>query len=183
MTKLKKLRYATYLAIGLTVFCVWAGANYYNYTVNQQQAQVQITENVTMIDDTVLDIEMEQHSLERVQRRLETPPPSSGITNSLSRLHSPNAVAPTMAPTVVVNDALQDRIDQLEAEKKQLEAEKKEIVIDIQSFYDIFTFGAGNPMVNIVVLPLLFYVGKRTLGILFDKLEEKYEHHESNYET
>jgi hypothetical protein len=177
--KFNVIKFTTYLITGLFLFSVWAGANYYNYISNAELAQVEKNVNVEMIVETVEDIEMEQMELRMEQRVALTPPPrpNAMVIPPMSRYDGSDeptrSVAPSPpAPSPVV-DELQERIDELEAEKAELLTEKKQIVLDIDDLYSIFKLDVGNPMINIVVLPLLLYVGRRILKILFDRLEAK----------
>ena len=69
---------------------------------------------------------------------------------------------------------LEARILELEVEKLRLEKEEKELVEDIKGLFDIFTPNIQNPLLNIVILPILAYLFKKMLDFIFRRLEERY---------
>ena len=182
MKKFKWARFFTYLSVGLMLFGGWGYVNYMNYEVSQQEAQVQINENNVMIDEEIDHINMEQNQLRQVQMVWSEPPapmyaplmsksaPSGAVNKSVSR-------APANADPMY--NELQERIDELEAEKIEYKEEKGRIASEIEDVMSLFTVDIKNPMINIVLLPVFGYGLRRFLKLIFDKLEEKFLHHET----
>ena len=182
MKKFKWAKFFTYLSVGLMLFGGWGYVNYMNYEMSQQEAQVQINENYAMIDEEIDNINMEQTSLRHVQQVYVEPPapmyaplmsksaPSGVVNKSMSR-------APANVEPIV--DALQDRIDELEVEKLEYKEEKGRIATEIEGVMTLFKVDIKNPMINIVLLPVFGYGLRRFLKLIFDKLEERFLHHEA----
>ena len=70
-------------------------------------------------------------------------------------------------------DELQSRIDELEKEKMEYKNEKSIIITEILDVVKLMKWDIGNPLINIVMLPLLLYIGKKILDILFKIFDKK----------
>lgn len=163
--RFKWYRFGTYLAVGLIFFGAWATYNYTTYVTNEKVAQVQIAENNQIINETVADIEVEQQTLQNIQRVMAPPPPiSSGMAMSI----------PDNDPVV---DELQARIDKLEEDKKALEKERSYIKKTILDSFNVFKgIRTDNPLVNAIIIPIFLYFMKKLIDLLFRKMEDRHEH-------
>lgn len=176
MKKFSIVKFITYLTIGLCVLGSWGYVNYTNYTVNEHRAQVEITENVTMINEVVEEIEIEQNML-RMEQQVAPPETHAMRLPPMSReSRAPASVAPTPPNTSSRFDALEARILELEAEKEELKAEKMDIKEQIKETFNLFKLDYENPMVNAVVIPVLLYFLKKLLDLGFARIEERLHH-------
>lgn len=166
--KFNIFKFVTYLFCGLLILGGFGVYNFYKYEHVESTIQAVIAENVSMIEDSVADINSEQSTLRHVQR-IYAPPMVTGEVMA-------------MGPTNNEYAELQARIEKLEAEKKALEESKTEVVGEIKSMFDIFKFDTGNPFINIVFLPFVAYSIKKILDFLFARLEERaHEHFEEEH--
>ena len=160
MKKFNIIKFFTYLTIGLCILGSWGYLNYANYTIKEHLAQVQIVENVTMINETVEDIEIKQDMLRTEQRVAPVP-----------------MLALESAPTTVNRfDRLERRIIELEKEKAELKSEKIDIKARIREAFSLFKFDYENPMVNAIGIPILLYFFKKLFDLVFARFEERLSH-------
>jgi hypothetical protein len=181
--RFKWWKFGMFLAIGLTVFGTWATYNYTTYVANQEYAQEQIYENVSMIEETVYEIEEEQMELRMVQEVVSAPVPVSEHrmeSRVLSRESAPAPPPPVEsrapASTDPMYDELQARIDELEREKEELKREKHYIRQAIEDSVSVFKgVKVDNPLVNAIIIPIFLYLMKKLLDFGFARLEDWYE--------
>lgn len=165
-------RFSTYLIMGLSLLGTWGGYNYNNYSYSEEVANTAISEEVVVIEESVEAIETEQQVLRQVQHIYSKE--DRGNKSRFSALMEESPVASAApAPENPIVDELESRIEELENEKIALEESKTSIINEIREFTSIFKLNANNPMINIVVLPLLLYGGKKLLDILFKYLDKK----------
>ncbi len=146
-----------YIIGALLLVITWLGINYINYTDNQTSAKAEIQSNVDFINEVVFEIDIEQRSLEGVQKTLT----KMSIPSEGGHINSP------------LHNELQKRIDALETEKVGYEEEKGIITKEIMDYVKLMKWNTGNPLINIVILPLLLYFGKKSLDVLFKLFEKK----------
>jgi len=150
-----------YFVVFLCMIGGWSGYNYSNYLETQSQAKETIKENFQMIDSTVDNINQEQRKLEMVQEAFgenselapAVPGASAGFMSKpfafegepLNEIKNPMYVE------------LQKRIQELEKEKERYRNEKSIIAKEILGVITLFKWDIENPLINIVILPLLVY--------------------------
>jgi len=156
--------------IGFVIFTIlsWGGVNYANYYINHNLTEQTIRENVEFIDQAVDDISTEQKNLKETEAVLENLP--KGVNPFISEMS-------TVAPNIDLKDAsqpdntlvseLRQRINKLEMEKQEYMASKTHIVQTVADRMNIFKWDIKNPLLNVVILPLVLYFGKRVLDIIF----------------
>ena len=168
-----------YLIAVVVLLVLWGGFNFYNYTTNQQVAQASIQENIEFIDDVVDEISTKQQSLRLVQRTLV----DVSNNHKMASIPSPSPSTSDVSPPTITDlevlsdnpmvDELQSRIDELEKEKMEYKNEKSIIITEILDVVKLMKWDIGNPLINIVMLPLLLYIGKKILDILFKIFDKK----------
>lgn len=152
------------LYIGLLIFTIlsWGGLNYANYSINTNEQKVMVIENGSFIDEVVNDISIEQQHLESTQMVKDPLNELVGIPKTLDK--SKMSVGETPAHFVEI----QLEINELEKEKVEYLEEKKTLRMVISKQLGVFNgWDINNPLVNIVILPLLLYFGKKVLDLLF----------------
>jgi hypothetical protein len=194
--KFKKHKFISYLTIGLTLFVCWAGVNY--YSIHQESVSTQ--QNVEMIAEEVDAIEVEQYQMmeeqlviiediqetERISRKSAVRP-SSPVGGFLMTVKPPtNVVHSASAPPPEIDTStdrlveLGDKIAEREAIKEELlaelEAETMTLGESFKAMRHITKMDVKNPLVNLLILPLIGWVGKKTIDFGFKRLEEKYHH-------
>lgn len=170
------VKFLTYLTVGLCILGGWGYVNYTNYTVKEQRAQV-ISENVTIINEVVEEIETEQQMLRMEQRVAPPSEPMPSRFPMLSRESAPlTAVAPSPPNTSSRFDALEARILELEEEKEVLKAEKTDIKNQVTEMLSIFKLDYESPLVNAIVIPVILYFMKKMFDLIFARIEERLHH-------
>jgi hypothetical protein len=197
--KFQKHRFITYLSIGLTLFVCWAGVNY--YSIHQESLSTQ--QNVEMIVEEVDAIEVEQYQMmeeqlviiediqetERISRKsaVRHSSPVGGFLMTVKPptnvVHSASAPPPTPIEIDTSTERLVelgDKIAEREAIKEELLAELEEETMTLgesfKAMRHITKMDVKNPLVNLLILPLIGWVGKKTIDFGFKRLEEKYHH-------
>jgi hypothetical protein len=182
----------TMLTCGLVLFGGWGYINYSHYEEVQQSVIVQVEQNSDFIDNTVLDIEVEQKVLRQTQevnRVYQNQSPVSymmaapeqsievniGLGGSItSTFTDPPPPPVTTVTPLATNAQLQAKIDRLEAEKNGYLNDKGTLTKEIEDVMSILKLDTKNPLINFVILPLIGYMGKRTLDMIFKRIEERF---------
>ena len=190
--KFKKHKFISYLTIGLTLFVCWAGINYYSIS-QQEQSTLQ---NVQMIEEEVVAIQVEQYQLmeeqlviiEEIPTATASRPPRGGsLISRIDPTIAPVMAAPTPTPMVIspeeerfveLDNEIAER-EEIEAELlAELEAEKITLGESFLGLKQISKMDVTNPIVNILILPLVGWFIKRLIDFGFARLEDRYDHHE-----
>lgn len=131
--------------------------------------QSHIQENVEFIDTVVSEITDEQKELGSVQQILV-----GASQQRIQPLLITGGGGDTSTPVETsMYDELQRRIDVLEKEKVEYESDKHSIIQDVMSVAKLFKWNIDNPLINIVILPLLLYINKKILDLVFNILNKK----------
>lgn len=160
MINVKKYRLFTYIFIGIVLVSGWSYINYTNYVKTNQSISAQISLNNDLVNSSVMDIEVEQRLLRDVQRVYSHM--KSSTDSDLMREPSPEIVE------------LQSRINKLESEKQRYLSKKNFINKKIRKNMTLFKMDEKNPIINIVLLPLLAYFFKKIVDLGFRRLEKKF---------
>ena len=161
------------LYIGLVLFTVlsWGGINYFNYNINAIQQRHLVTENEHFIDQAVDDISRQQLNISETKTLISLPHKSKSLPSDIVTLMPPTAYE---YPSSSQESPLQLEINELQQEKMEYLTEKKALSTTIYKQMGIFKgWDVKNPFVNVVILPLLLYLGKKILDLLFMKFSKE----------
>jgi len=165
------------LYIVLVIFTVvaWGGLNYANYQINQNETKQLVKENMEFINTAVGDIDHKTESLEKTKDALESLQPSKIIIKDkeVGELVEKSLVSNGTFSENKLVEELERRINKLEKEKMEYLSEKPYIEKSIFEKMNIFKMDIQNPFINVVILPLILYLGKKILDILFRLLSNE----------